>query len=243
MLFGDARLKIERADEHIADIKGCIAALIDSDVSSVEFNSHMGNEVIKHDVTDVGAARKIALRIGDAVHNLKCALDYLWLETIETRIPTAVGDFAKFPVYRSRNQLEGVLKGREIHIASPDLFKLLMSDIQPYDGGNEAIWPIHRLDIMDKHRLLLPIVHYGSVTGIESEDESGLREKGGTYGTWQKFPWYVHVRPGVRVTNKGKLTISVLFGEGTPVRHLEVVSTLSYFSELITKTVELFEKL
>src|ERR1700693_1162143 len=114
--LNDSRLKIERANHHIEDIQRCITSLEKSDVSTIETNPYMGNEVIKHDVTDVAAARKIALRIGDAVHNLKCALDYAWFEIISVHVPTAVSGFAKFPIYPSGNELEGVLKGRKIDV-------------------------------------------------------------------------------------------------------------------------------
>jgi hypothetical protein len=39
----------------------------------------------------------IALVLGDIAHNLKCALDYAWIKTIEVAAPSAISDFAKFP--------------------------------------------------------------------------------------------------------------------------------------------------
>ena len=38
MEFAEARLKIKRADKHIADLDARIAALPDSDVATVEIN-------------------------------------------------------------------------------------------------------------------------------------------------------------------------------------------------------------
>jgi hypothetical protein len=84
-MFEDARLKLKRADKHLTDLQARIAALPDFDVATVEINPEGGNEVIKHDVQDRTALSDLALIAGDAVHNLKCALDYTWLETI-TRI-------------------------------------------------------------------------------------------------------------------------------------------------------------
>jgi hypothetical protein len=84
-MFEDARLKLKRADKHLTDLQARIAALPDFDVATVEINPEGGNEVIKHDIQDRTALSDLALIAGDAVHNLKCALDYTWLETI-TRI-------------------------------------------------------------------------------------------------------------------------------------------------------------
>src|SRR5207248_1202546 len=83
---------------------------------------------------------------------------------------------------------------------------LITRDIKPYDGGNEAIWPIHRLDIADKHRLLIPVVDYASIVGLEIEDEQGKPIYGFVPGTWQESPWYIHIPNGLHVKNKGKPT-------------------------------------
>lgn len=74
-----------------------------------------------------------ALWIGDAVHNLKCALDYAWMETIERVAPVAISRFAKFPVYPTQEALEGALRGAKIHDVCQSLFRLMVDDIRPYD--------------------------------------------------------------------------------------------------------------
>src|SRR6266853_6862605 len=106
MLFRDSRLKIERANKHVADLDCRIRALPDSDLVTVEINPNGGNEVIKHDIVDKTTVADMAVIAGDAVHNLRCALDYAWLETITELVPSAIGKFAKFPIYPSRNALE-----------------------------------------------------------------------------------------------------------------------------------------
>src|ERR1700687_4611364 len=97
MQLKDSRLKIKRADEHIADLDARIGALPNSDIATVEINPEGGNEVIKHDIADSVAVDDIAVIAGDAVHNLKCALDYAWLETTSRLVPSAVSKFATFP--------------------------------------------------------------------------------------------------------------------------------------------------
>jgi hypothetical protein len=156
MPFQDARLKIDRANSHISNLDVRITALADSDIATVEINPGLGNEVIKHDLGDRTAIGEIALMAGDAVHNLRCALDYAWLESIRELIPSALSRFAKFPVYPTIEALEAALKGKKIDIASLSLFRLMLDEIKPYEEGNFAIWPVHKLDIRDKHRLLNP---------------------------------------------------------------------------------------
>src|SRR5271156_6411477 len=98
MVLHNSRLKIDRANKHIADIKKRLVALQDSEASAIEIDSETGGERLKHDFGDRMAFRDIALMLGDAIHNLKCALDYTWLETIQGLAPAAVSSFAKFPV-------------------------------------------------------------------------------------------------------------------------------------------------
>jgi len=241
--FREARLKLERANKHIVNLDDRIAALPDSDIATVEINPLGGNEVIKHDITDTDALVDIALIAGDAIHNLKCALDYAWLETVTKIIPSAVSKFAKFPIYPTSHALEAALREKKIEIFSPNLFRLILRDIQPYDEGNFAIWPIHRLDIRDKHRLLIPIVYYSSVNGIETENEKGEVSKDGfTMATTQEPPYYIGIPLGWHVKDKGKVSISVMFKYGVSGHEYRIVDSFSLYSRFILQVVEALEK-
>jgi hypothetical protein len=185
MTFSDSRAKIKRANEHIADLQAKIADLPKHYISSIQIDAGARYKAIKYDVADTDFMVDVALLIGDAVHNLKCALDYAWIETIERLIPSAVNRFAKFPVYPSRNALEGALRGREVDEISKNIFRFIVEEIKPYNGGNFAIWPVHVLDKRDKHRLMIPLVHFASIKGIKLEDQTGTIHTGSTWGTTQ----------------------------------------------------------
>ena len=241
-MFKSARLKLDRADKHISDLDARVRALPDSDVATVEINPDGGNQVIKHDIVDTTAATDIALIAGDAIHNLKCALDHAWLETITKLVPSAVSKFAKFPIYPSRDDLEAALRGQKIDIANPDLFRLIVDDIKAYDGGNLATWPIHRLDIRDKHRLLLPVIYYSSISGIETENERGELSTGGyTLATTQEPPYYIPIPLGWRVKNKGKVSIRVMFKYGTPGHVFRIAESFSLYSRFVVEIVQILE--
>ncbi|HWZ44300.1 MAG TPA: hypothetical protein VNW97_12550 [Candidatus Saccharimonadales bacterium] len=241
MRLSDSRLKIERANKHIADIRARIHALPDFYTATIEINPQTGNEVIKHDLSDRTVITDVALMIGDAVHNLKCALDYAWAQTINRLVPTAVSKFSKFPVRSSKDELESALKGREIDIAAPQLFKLVVFDIKAYAGGNDSIWCLHQLNILDKHRLLLPVVTFGAIEGIELENEHEEIVRGGTWGTTQQTPYYVPVQSGWQIKNKGHVSVAVVFEEGTPVQGMEVADMLSTFAINVLSVTQLLE--
>jgi hypothetical protein len=242
--FADARLKIDWAEHHIARLNTRIELLEQSDVGTIEIHPKFGNEVIKHDIVDRKGRDALALIAGDAFHNLKSALDYAWIETITKLAPSVLGKFAKFPVYPTRDALEAALRGNGIDRAPRDLFKVIVSEIQPYATGNHAIWPIHRLNIRDKHRLLIPTILYSSVSDIETQDETGEISPGGfTGGTHQEPPWYIPMPIGIKVNNKGKVSIAVSFDYGNEGHETIFADTLSMYSQPILGIVETLEAL
>ncbi len=239
--FSGARLKIEWANHHIARLTSRIKLFHESCTSSVEINPELGNEVIKHDIPCGDARRDIALIAGDAFHNLKCALDYAWIETITKLAPNALGKFAKFPVYPTYDDLEAALRGNGIDRASDELFRVMLSDIEPYAGGNVAVWSVHRLNIRDKHRLLIPVFFYSSIRGIETEDETGISKNGFTFGTHQEPPWYVPMPAGTHVKKNGKLSFSVMFKYGKAEDEAAHAEEIPVYSRLFLNVVETLE--
>jgi hypothetical protein len=138
MKFSDARAKIERANHHINRLNTRIELLEQGDVATVEINPEFGNEVIKHDIADRGSIERIALIAGDAFHNLKCALDYAWIETITNLAPAALKNFGKFPAYPTYYALEAALRGHGIDQAASDLFNAMLTQVKPYAGRHLA---------------------------------------------------------------------------------------------------------
>jgi len=76
-----ARLKLRRADKHIEDLEHAIERLRTSLTVTADIEQDSGCEFIKCDfanIEDKDTFDDLALMIGDAVHNLKCALDHAW---------------------------------------------------------------------------------------------------------------------------------------------------------------------
>lgn len=75
-----AWLKIDRAEKHIDDLDAIIGSLPDAYVSSIEADSQgRGNSIKYHLPNDAAINREMGLIIGDAIHNLKTALDHAWI--------------------------------------------------------------------------------------------------------------------------------------------------------------------
>jgi hypothetical protein len=248
LTFSDARLKIKRADEHICNVEERIAALHETDTSRVEIHLQFGTERLIHEFADTKAFDDLALMIGDVLHNLNCALDYTWFQTVKRMVPAVIGDRTKFPVRETVEELEGWLKspGRKhpaIHDLCPNLSRFLLDEIRPYRAGNHAIWPVHILDNIDKHRLLIPILSSGDISGIVVVDENGESWHGNAIGTIQEPPYVVELKAGLHFKEKGKLTAWILVKNPKLLYPLRIHPTLVHYSDLILKVVESFEAL
>lgn len=146
------RLKVERAKQHIANLDAHIAAFVQRDPYVVvrAEDPDTGDLVWRVRVREQPDPRW-GLIAGDAIHNLRSALDHLvWqLVLANGRQPT---DETMFPIARSAKQFQaGGL--RRIKGVSAQAQAAIQA-AQPYKGGNDAFWRLHRLDANDKHRVL-----------------------------------------------------------------------------------------
>lgn len=243
-MFEGARLKLKRADEHIAEVERRIDLVVspDSQTSWRECDSRSRVQQINYRLNRIGDLPDIALVVGDAFHNLKTVFDYVWLETVTKLVPTAVSKYAKFPVYPSIVDLESALKTRHLDSLAPRLFNFILRDIKPYDGGDYAIWPIHKLDIMDKHRLLIPTTNYGNIEGLKVKDQHGKVHIMGSWGDELKGEFKIAIAPNLEIENNGRAVFEIIFKEG-PAETMEVNETLRIYSGMVFHIVKLFEKL
>ena len=108
--FQHAWLKLERANKHIFDLNIAIRSLENTYTATVEHNLDTGHQELKHMFPDFeNVALRLGLIIGDAIHNLHSALDFAWMSTLKKHVPLANFTKAKFPVYDTREALEGAL--------------------------------------------------------------------------------------------------------------------------------------
>lgn len=216
----------------------------ESYTAAIEIHPKFGYEQIKYDLGDKTATKDISLLIGDTLHNLKCALDYEWLKVLEHHSPGAIGRKTQFPTHPSRDVLKSALEKAKIDALCPRLFDLMLTKIKAYDGGNNAVWAVKELNILDKHKLLLPLIGYTCIVDLEMENDRGELVPGFGGATLQSPPWYIRIPDGWRVKNTGKPVIQVFFDEGHSAQHLNAPSFLEMYSVMVmqvVKTLECFE--
>lgn len=240
--FAAARLKIERANKHIADVSKLVTALPNSYVSSIERNPN-GGESVKYtppDVAEFGVT--LALLIGDALHNLRTAVEYAYLGAIQRHAPTTLDSYTKFPTGKTREDVESRLRGRKIDALSPKLFDRIVSYIKPYEvGGNGLITMLHDLDISDKHWLLIPVMRVADIRDIVVEDQYGIPTTGNTWPIHGDGPYFINFGPNYKVKNHGKLTVDVVFDEIEGIgllKGMPVMDDLKTFSKVAMGVIQ-----
>jgi hypothetical protein len=104
---------------------------------------------------DAMFTRQVALVAGDAIHNLRAALDLMYCELVRAAGNT-IADYDTFPFRKSARAFEDTVPAIGKRIAGGALEAL--RELEPFKGGNEPLYLLHRLDIIDKHRLLTATV-------------------------------------------------------------------------------------
>jgi hypothetical protein len=117
---------------------------------------------------DHAAIDEAASIIGDIAHNLQAALDHAYWKIVSPFIQIPKEKRAvQFPFTESAAKLEERAKKTFTLNVSPAFLKAVL-DLKPHGepDGNELLYLIHEIDIIDKHQAPIPT---GSYTQINSE--------------------------------------------------------------------------
>jgi hypothetical protein len=144
-------LKYQWAEKHIDKLNAALLDFRDRNKVSVrsQENPHTGEVAFYIDQIPA-IPTEIPLITGDALHSLRGALDYLANGLVNA--PTAD---TKFPIAFSPQAYESSLN-RVVKGIGKEALEAI-NRIQPYQGGNRLLWPLHRMNNIDKHRLLLTV--------------------------------------------------------------------------------------
>jgi hypothetical protein len=231
-VFVGSKLKIERANKHIADLNTLLDRFKTDFCSfGIEKDANTGNDILTFERVDP-LPYSIALIVGDAIHNLHTALDLMMYEIVADRT-------SKFPFFEKREELIGQTKSGKIETARPDIYDLIVNTIKPYRGGNDALYGLHDLDISDKHRLLI-IVLGVIVFTVDAEDKDGnvipigYNARIRADGVIKRFSTSAERH----IKNYTNTSLEIQFGPGQPFQGESVIPTLHQLSQLVSGVVK-----
>jgi hypothetical protein len=238
--FANARLKVERANEHIGDLYSRLEGFnkIDSYVIHVDYDADAECDILRLE-TIATVPDEFLLIIGDALHNLRSALDYVMYG-----LSTAPDEHTKFPIYETRDKLQSAVNGGLKSKASADVIKLIVDTIQPYETGDgELLLNLHRLNNVDKHRLLIAKTQLTFVSHVRIKDENGTDF---VVPDWLIIHPHIAAYPlkgkrNVKVTYKGHATCGIVFGDGMPLQGQYIPPSLRTMSVFVNHVLAVFE--
>lgn len=146
-------LKFQRAREHVAELERRVREFIDSKPFEVyeEEEQATGDLVTRVRIHRQPPA-ELGLVIGDIVHNARTALDHLAWQLVLAG-GNEPSDTTAFPISKSRDAFLATVNDR-LKGATKQAISTVKK-LKPYRGGDERFWRLHRLDIEDKHHLLI----------------------------------------------------------------------------------------
>lgn len=154
--------KLERARHHINDLNRCIGEYLSQEpfdlVRSFDPSTHYLTLSTK---ANTPIPKEISLIIGDAVHNLRSALDHVYWEIMGSRVQR-IQDI-QFPIYTLFNKVH-LLARRHVKLA-PGNVAVEIENSEPHPGGKYGIYELNELDVSDKHQF--PVVT-GRVVSIKA---------------------------------------------------------------------------
>jgi hypothetical protein len=249
MKFPESRLKIERAEKHISDMDSLLESFIHSNFYdlSIQRDDETGHNFLHPTINFGPPAEQYALIIGDALHNLRSALDLAYYESVILcgGVPTK---WTRFPIADTREllistRLKPALEKKQI---TPLIYFMILEVIKSYQAGNPSLWTLDDWNITDKHQLLIPVLKLMIVKDVRFEDEKhrpllNLRSKylfGDSGDAWLMG---ADGMKNITVKDKGHATVDILLTRNILKKIESVIPTLRGFSEEVSKTIELFD--
>lgn len=200
-MLESAKLKLERAQHHIRDLGREFEAFVGRRPHrfAIKNDRQTGQPVIQvqfvEPIPDV-----FSVVIGDAVHNLRCALDHIVWEVVGID-GGAQNKHLMFPVRDNRVDFNGAVNG----IQTPSAWvKDLLLGYEAFPGGRgKAFHFVHNLDVADKHRVIQPVLRATSHPPFQTYNADGtpcVRMEGNWFeGGLTEFVNIANIPPGGRL--------------------------------------------
>jgi len=147
-------VKVERAKDLLQDLESEVRSFIDSKpyIIGVRRESEPSQNVYFIDSIQ-SLPLKVSAIIGDVIHNLRTALDHLAYQLVLVGTEEEPSTHIYFPIGNDESDYIN-RRDRQIQGALPQAIAEIDA-LTPYKGGNDLLWQLHKLDIIDKHRVLI----------------------------------------------------------------------------------------
>jgi hypothetical protein len=152
-----------------------------------------------------------------------------------------------FPVASDQSEFERAEVQKSIKKLSAEAIAMIHA-VKPYQGGEDLLWSLHKLDKTDKHRMLCPIastiVSPEFRLKIKNQGTGGMRFQP-LYGGWRPVGNEVellHYPSDADFVYDFTINFSVSFSDAGPVAGMPVIHALKKIGDLVEQILARFEK-
>jgi len=242
-LLRGPKVKLDRAKRHIGDAETAIRDFIRGNPYRMfeEVDRETGEKHVKVDLPHEPIPGDVETTVADAIHNLRVSLDQLACAL------AALNDHpgsrsTYFPFGNSREHFESASVQDKVRSLSPDAQRL-MAEQRPYRGGDDLLWSLHALDLMDKHRQLVPVHSMGSGAAFFGTTNEPIQLIANP--AWSPVEDNMTVAilsANAKPEGNFKIAFDVAFGEVEPVKGKKVVAVLNGYAALVERILQTFEQ-
>lgn len=213
--LSDAREKLRRGRDHIADFEARIGAFLSTDFYRLRLEGDQQEGRMRILFNSLHQPdKRINAVIGDVVGNLRSALDYLVVALVAPLSGSADG--LGFPFANDDKGFGVKVRSKTtLGLADAAIQDYFVQEVQAYNGGKgHALWVLNKLRNIDKHRLL---VATASIAGVKASwvdllgntfTDCGFGILAGKDGTFIDAPLN-----GIKFTKQPKATFEIEFCE------------------------------
>tara|TARA_B100000678_G_scaffold152898_1_gene127657 strand:+ start:324 stop:1154 length:831 start_codon:yes stop_codon:yes gene_type:complete len=151
IIFHGPQQKLVRADKHYEEPKRVVEKYYETNpITGSHFNEEEGFHGVSF--SDGEIPHEISAIVGDVIHNLRSMLDLL---VCDMAAMNGKRRTAFFPICKDKKDFPKRLRESKCKYAGDQAVEII-KNLKPYEDGTRELYAIHKLDIMDKHRNLIP---------------------------------------------------------------------------------------
>jgi hypothetical protein len=247
-MFDSADLKVKRAQKHIDDLKCAFDRFIETHPHTFVFGNDTDTNTRSVEVRFGEAIpTEFSLILGDAIHNLRTALDHATWELIGIDGGTQDRQTA-FPSRRTKIEYETACHG--IKTPCDDTKKFLIA-LAAYEGGaGEILYALNRLDNADKHTVLTPVIgmaRVGEIKVVQPNGETIMRMTNCRFSMGPDGRSRLVREPGngykVEIDQDSNVALDIFFGDIEFFKTLPLIETLMDLRYAVTNIIGQFKEL
>ena len=251
-------VKLDRAKDHQRDLEAEVRGYIDKKPYAVQTKRDPNTRRL---IYFVACAREVPPKIsaiaGDVLQNLRSTLDHLAFELFKRGGGTGDGKHVYFPIFDDAAAYQSGSTGKTAGMKQDAINAIHAT--KPYKGGNDLLWKLHRLNIVDKHRSLFTVGAAFQSLDITASMVQSMKAAAPEMAT---FPWpSLFLRPADRMfplkvgdelfidlpdaeVNPGmQFRFDVALGEPGIVEGDAIIEALQQMIDEVGNTVRQFEPL